>query len=593
MKILAIHVEKTSGCALFINDKIVYATSEERFTRIKSDSSFPLQSIKNALKHSKIKPNELDKVILTSNWLTLIPSLTNHYSNLDVKDHLKMMRDFWYPNLNQGKKLSFLKYLEHKINVNNFPFNTTLGKKTNFFSLVHPKTPETARKCSEFFKKIISDLFKINESKIIQMDHHELHAAYALYGSPIRDDKTLIVTADAYGDNNSASVSMYNKKKNKIIKLKEYHHTNFQLARIYRFTTLYLRMLPNEHEAKVMGLASYYNGPKTDEIEKIFDKILKVEKIEFIHNKKVKNIFNFLEKELDAYRFDHIAAGLQKFTEKILKTWIENLIKKHKCSSVVYSGGISMNIKANAAISEINKVKKLFICGAGTDETLHIGACYKFAELNNIKSKPLDNLYLGDVANYTKIKKNKNFDIKKFKKTDQIVDLLLKNKIVAVCRGRMEMGQRALGNRSILADPRNETNVEKINRLIKQRDFWMPFAPIILYEYQNKLIYNKKKIDSPHMTITYQTRNGRRIIPAAIHRADETTRAQLLRREQNPELWDVIYKFYKKTGIPALLNTSFNLHGFPIVRSTDDAIKVFNNSELDAVWFERDIIVRK
>ena len=95
------------------------------------------------------------------------------------------------------------------------------------------------------------------------------------------------------------------------------------------------------------------------------------------------------------------------------------------------------------------------------------------------------------------------------------------------------------------------------------------------------------------MTITYQTRNGRRIIPAAIHRADETTRAQLLRREQNPELWDVIYKFYKKTGIPALLNTSFNLHGFPIVRSTDDAIKVFNNSELDAVWFERDIIVRK
>ena len=142
-------------------------------------------------------------------------------------------------------------------------------------------------------------------------------------------------------------------------------------------------------------------------------------------------------------------------------------------------------------------------------------------------------------------------------------------------------------NRSLL---RNHYNVERINRSIKQRDFWMPFAPIILWEYHEVLIKNPKKIDSPFMTITYETLNGKKTFPAAIHQADGTARAQLLKKKQNPVLWKLIYEFYKKTGVPALLNTSFNLHGFPIVKSVNDALNVFKKSELEVLWLDNHII---
>ncbi len=118
----------------------------------------------------------------------------------------------------------------------------------------------------------------------------------------------------------------------------------------------------------------------------------------------------------------------------------------------------------------------------------------------------------------------------------------------------------------------------------------MPFAPIILEDYQNVLIKNPKNIESPFMTIAFDTINGKEKIPTVVHRSDGTARAQLLKKDVNPVLWDLIYKFYQKTGIPALLNTSLNLHGFPIVRSIDDALHVFNNSKLDILWLNDHII---
>ena len=251
-----------------------------------------------------------------------------------------------------------------------------------------------------------------------------------------------------------------------------------------------------------------------------------------------------------------------------------------------------MNVKANMKISDILKIKKFFVCGAGTDETLPIGACYHSAEMNGIKPESLDTLYLGSNTTYDKkdISSLDKFAITKFNSEEQILEKILENKIVAICRGRMEMGQRALGNRSIIADPRTRSNVEKINNSIKKRDFWMPFAPIILEEYQDLLIENPKKIDSPFMTIAFETKDGKNKFPAAVHQADGTARAQLLRKEQNPVLWNLIFKFYEKTGIPALLNTSFNLHGEPIVRTIQDAIRVFDKSELEVLWFNEHII---
>ena len=592
MKILSITLEKCSGCALLIDNEIVFATSEERYSRIKSDSSFPMQSILRALKFAKIEGSDLDQVIICGNMLSLIPSLTNEYSTLDVDEQLKLMKDYWYPTLVEKKSISFLELIRDKINLDQYPFNTEFAKDFDYFALENPYTDDDAKHVSHFFKTVLSDLLKIEQSKIIHMEHDWCHAAYAFYASPIRDGNTLVVTADAWGDDLSGSISIFDKEKNQLKRIKEYSHKDFQLARIYRYTTLYLRMLSNEHEYKVMGLAPYYTGSKREEVEKIFDKMLTLDGIEFHFNKEIPDIFNFLENNLNTFRFDHIASGLQKFTEKILVNWFTNLVDEYDSKSVVFSGGISMNVKANMLISNIPKIENFFVCGAGTDETLPIGACYHHAELNGVSPLPLETMYLGEKVEYDENEINalKNYKISKYTSVEQILSHVLDNKIIAVCRGRMEMGQRALGNRSIIADPRNTENIQKINQSIKMRDFWMPFAPVVLFEKQEELLINTKKIDSPFMTITFNTIDGKKKIPVAIHQSDQTARAQILRKNQNSELWDLINKFYDKTGVPALVNTSFNLHGKPIVNNLQDALHVFENSGLDVLWLDNHII---
>ena len=567
------------------------------FLQVKKDIpvSNLILHISDALSFTGLKGTDFDKIIICGNKLSLLAPLMNEYSTFSVDDQIRAMEEYWYPNLVLGKNKSFLEVFKDKINLEQFPFNTEIGKNFDIFKLHNPYTEEDGKNVSSFFKQIIASLLGIEQEKIIHMEHDWCHAAYALYGSPIRDDNTLIVTADAWGDDLSGTLSVYSKEKGQIERVKEYNHNDFQLARIYRYTTLVLKMLANEHEYKVMGLASYYNGPMIEKVEKVFDKMLQSDGLEFIFNKEVLDIYDYLKNNLKNFRFDHIAAGLQSFTEKILVNWFSNTISRYNAKSVVFSGGVSMNVKANMKISQIPKIEKFFVCGAGTDETLPIGACYHWAEMNGIKPKLLDTLYLGSNAVYDEkdISSLAQYTIKKFNSEEQILEQILENKIVAVCRGRMEMGQRSLGNRSIIADPRTRSNVEKINNSIKKRDFWMPFAPVILEEYQDLLIKNPKKIDSPFMTIAFETKDGKNKFPAAVHQADGTARAQLLKKEQNPILWNLIFKFYEKTGIPALLNTSFNLHGEPIVRTIQDALRVFDKSELEVLWLDEHIIEKK
>jgi len=595
MKILAVTLEKCSGCAVFVDDKIVFSSSEERYSRIKSDSSFPINSIKDALDFSGLKGKDFDKILICGNKISLIPSLVNEYSSFSLDDQIKAMEEYWYPNLVLGENRSFLEIFKDKINLDQFPYNTELGKKFEIFKLQNPYTEEDGKNVSNFFKQILSSLLEIEQNKIIHVEHDSCHAAYGFYGSPIRDDNTLIITADAWGDDLSGTLSLFSKEKNKIIRVKEYDHKSFQLGRIYRYTTLVLRMLANEHEYKVMGLASYYHGPMIKKVEEVFDKMLQNDGLEFVFNKTVPDIYEHLKNNLKNFRFDHIAAGIQSFAEKILVNWISHACKTYNVTSVVFSGGISMNVKANLQISKISNIEKFFVCGAGTDETLPIGACYYWAEMNGKTPKSLDSLYLGSKATYHEndILSFSQYDVKKFNSEEQILEKILENKIVATCRGKMEMGQRSLGNRSILADPRINSNVEKINNSIKQRDFWMPFAPIILSEYQDLLIDNPKNLESPFMTIAFETKDGKNKIPAAVHQADGTARAQLLKKEQNPILWNLIFKFYEKTGVPALLNTSFNLHGEPIVRTVEDGLRVFEKSELEILWLDDHIIEKK
>lgn len=593
MNVLSIHWGKCSGCSIIIDNEIKFATSEERFSRIKSDESYPKRAIEEALKFCKINPDELDKVLIAANRVPFIPPLLRVYSKFSLKDHLKLMEEYWYPKLIKNEPVKMIDLFRDRIDTNRFPFDQPFVKDLDFEKIEQIQyNKDNDKNISNFFKKTISKHLEIEQEKIVHVEHDTCHGSYGFYGSPIRENNTLIITGDAWGDDTSGTIAIYDSKNNEIKRVKEYDHKDFQLARIYRYTTLLLRMIPNEHEYKVMGLAPYYNGKMIQEVEKVYDKMLKINGLDFEFNSEIKDIYQYLKENLNEFRFDHIAAGIQLFSEKILVEWFTNALKEYNSNSIVFSGGVSLNIKANLMISKIENLKKFFVCGGGGDETLPIGACYHYAEQQKIEPKPLESLYLGTNAEYTdnEIKIFDDYKVNKFENIEQVIDLVLENKILATCRGRAEMGPRSLGNRSILADPRETSNIQKINTAIKNRDFWMPFSPIVLSEYQSELIYNPKKLESPHMTIAFETVDGERKIPAAIHQADKTARPQLLKKEVNPQLWGLIKGFYDKTGVPSLLNTSFNLHGEPIVNNIHDALHVFENSKLDVLWLDRHII---
>ena len=380
-----------------------------------------------------------------------------------------------------------------------------------------------------------------------------------------------------------------------------YKTNNAMFGRLYRYITLMLGMKPLQHEYKVMGLAPYsseYHGKKSYEYFKSFH-VLRGHKI--YKNNIHKDVYETSKKILEGERFDGIAWGLQKSLEDFVLNWVNNTVKKFKCKNIIISGGVAQNIKLIKYLNDKSIAKKVWSGPISGDGSLAIGACWaKFKETNSKKKiEGLNTIYLGtkfdeNQINKTLKKASSKFKIIKNVKNDKIAKWLSQGLIIARCKGKMEFGQRALGNRSILADPRKQSILNKINQKIKFRDFWMPFTPTILMEDVNKYIINKKKCYSPFMTMAFSTnRNNKDNIIAAIHPADQTTRPQMLKKKDNKDYYDLILKFKKITKVGALLNTSFNLHGDAIVETADQAYQTFLNSDLDILVIGNHAIIRK
>ncbi len=309
-------------------------------------------------------------------------------------------------------------------------------------------------------------------------------------------------------------------------------------------------------------------------------------------NNRPDDLFSYLQDAWLDKRFDNIGGAVQKFSEQIACDLIKDIHKQTELRRFVISGGIALNVKMNKSISELDCVDEFFVCGSGADESLSIGGCY----ILNKGGKPLDNMYLGfdakdDMDSPLWEALRKEFKIINNISNEEIAKILANGEIVARIAGRAEFGARALGNRSILADPSQQESVYRINEAIKQRDFWMPFALSILEEDANKYIYNPKKISAPYMSIAFDT------VPAnyskicgGTHPYDKTARPQFVSKQNAPEYHALINAFKKETGIPALLNTSFNLHGEPIVNNLEDAIHTLRNSGLNYVLYENRLI---
>jgi len=298
---------------------------------------------------------------------------------------------------------------------------------------------------------------------------------------------------------------------------------------------------------------------------------------------------------------------MQSYADDLTVRWVKNCIKKTKAKNICLAGGVAMNVKINMSISKISKNVNLFVPPSPNDTSQAMGACYgyylseyKKTILNKIK--PIKHAYLGPKVNLTinekKIKKfyiNKKYLVIKKKINYVAAKILADNKIVARFCGNAEFGARALGNRSILANPKNNFIKKIINESVKNRDFWMPFAASVPAKFSKRYF----KMDCDIKSYSYMTNcvkatdEGKNKLTAALHPYDDTCRPQIIANGQNDVYENLIIEFGKITGIYALLNTSFNLHGHPIVNSINDAVDIFEKSNIDALLLPRHLIVKK
>ena len=379
MVYLGIHVGHGASASLMIDGKIILAFQEERFNNVKNYVGYPKQCVQSCINFVKKNRINIDKCGLSTlnHYLFALKyPLENFFS---IKDWI----NYYFNFFSRDKKTKYvLDVLKNKKKINYYlDYNKIKKKDFNNYTLA---------------RKLIKDYVVKQSNGLIRniefIDHHTCHAFYAAYAPNIKENKSAVLTIDSEGDNINQTFWIFNKKEKSLKNI--IRNNECDLARIYRFITLILKMKPNEHEFKVMGLAPYSKIEYSMKVyNEVFKDILDVKNCKVIHKNRPKNLFKYLYENTKEHRFDSIAGAVQILVEKISSKLIRQIIKKYKLTSFSISGGVSMNIKMNKVISEIKSVKNLYIAPTGTDESLSIGACYY---LNRFKNNlPLQNIYLG------------------------------------------------------------------------------------------------------------------------------------------------------------------------------------------------------
>ena len=583
MYILGLNIGHNSTACLLKDGKIVGCISEERFSRIKNNFGFPSKSINFLLKSNSINLGSISLIVTTDD--AAYPKDMKPYRPSDA-DKAYMIRNQRGLRRLEGLIGLYQPNLLKKV-------NSTKGLLKNIL-----KNQMTKTKRDNLVKDLICHYLG-NEvrKKIILVNHHKLHALSPCFNLDDRKD-WLIITLDGVGGGLSGSIRIYSGHRLKSVSRIDGYDS---LGHFYAVITHCLGMRQNEHEFKVMGLAPY---AKTKEVNRVYD----ILKPYFILDEENLNVhLNFIpypstselfRKEFIIERnerFDNIAGGVQKLLEEVILKLVSASIKKTRIGNIAVSGGVFMNVKVNQKICELPNVRDIFIMPSAGDESNAIGACFYgyqiYCEKNHItfEPKPFEDLYLGPEYDDKYIKNliekrnlERKYVIEKPNNVNKaIAKLLSEGEIVARCSGKSEFGARALGNRSILANPKDKDTIPILNELIKDRDFWMPFTPSILDKDEKRYIENPKRIKAPYMVLTFNsTKLAREHLPAAMHPYDFTIRPQIVYKDWNLDYYEIISEFKRLTGMGAILNTSFNLHGEPNVLSPEDALHTVENSGL-------------
>lgn len=580
--ILGVYTGHTATAALLKDGKIIACVSEERFNGVKNYLGFPKEAIRWCLKFADISGQELDAVILCGLYGAPI-----HVS--DRSDRSISVLSFVYSIAGIGRQIwrTVSYYL---------PPLRPIGRWA--YRLMTRTVGSYSKKRDRQF---VANFLNIPLTKIRQYEHHLIHAAAGYYASPFNRQKALVLTLDAEGDWLCATVNVFESDSWRRLAETSREHS---LGWLYLYLTKYLGMKPMEHEYKVMGLAPY---AKEKHVQTLFDVIKDIITLDPANPLRFRSKFNtydslrYLRQKMAPYRFDNIAGAFQRLLEERMSQWVGSALATTKLKTLVVAGGAFMNVKANQRILAENKLTKAYFLPSGGDESLPIGACYlgyiALAHERGQAPEPqsIEDLYLGpsysdeEIGSYLhRHGYDKKYRLARPRSIEQaIAKLLADGKVVARLAGRMEFGARALGNRSILAHPQDPATVMIINEQMKDRDFWMPFAPSILEERMADYCQITKGIVSPYMMISYETTSlGRKELKAAMHPYDMTVRAQVVKQSWNESYYQVIKSFEKLTGIGAVLNTSFNLHGLPIVMGPKEALYAFEHSGLEHLAME-------
>jgi carbamoyltransferase len=590
--IIGINEGQNSSLVLydFTSKEIVFAAQEERFNKIKEYIGFPELTLNYVVQKYRLSNENIIYICLSD---LIPPNFSNKdflktyefYSTSILQDFLNLKLSNAFTKIYKAnsisklkKYFSFLKYFKFKKNKINIGYSYILNK------------------------------FNLDNSKIIRTKHHLNHAATAYFGcAQNENDEHLVFTLDGGGDGDCSNI--YIAKKNKMSLIAETSAGN-SVGNIYSRVTFLLGMQPHSHEYKLMGMAPYANPNYIEDVcEKFFSYLDLNENNPLEFKRKISEetykILPRLLKDFKMCRFDNICGGLQLYTERLIVKWIKKTIEKTKIKKIVCAGGVFMNIKVNKIIAEIPELEYFDVFPSCGDETLNFGALWLQIK-NEAQTETIDtkfkNIYLGPESGFDEKYIDQNFKSKiHYKKYDDIefetAKLLAEHKIVARCSGRMEFGARALGNRSILGNPSDFKIVSRINKMVKKRDFWMPFSPMMTKEAAHKYIIIPKSINnesiSPFMMHSFDTKlEATHLFPAAIHPYDNTARAQIVSEDTNKNLMKILKYYGDITGQQVLLNTSFNLHGYPIVLDYKDAIEVFIKSDLTHLVIDKYLLTK-
>ncbi|MGC8478992.1 MAG: carbamoyltransferase C-terminal domain-containing protein [Candidatus Micrarchaeia archaeon] len=577
MSILGINDSANSGATLFHKGNAKSAVNEERFTGLKNDVGFPTNSI-NYLQEGL--DNEIEAVAL--GWIGGNALVSRIFPSWDVK-----RRKQWRREIPKPSRIS--------MHFSNFIYRITQNQNPKLLwkSIGTAISRDMTRKR---LKSISSDL---SSKKIYVVEHHLAHAASAYYPSGFKE--ALIVTLDGAGDGLSGTISIGDK--GEIKRLAEFKASS-SIGILYGAATLACDMRYNEDEGKLMSLAAYSYPVSIPQLKDFcyYDRSRKM----LISKIKTRN-----EILLSEYLKDHIlsnydresfAYAMQKHVEDqviaIIKQWVEET----KIHNVALAGGFFSNVKTNMLIEHLPEVKNTFIFPNMGDGGLSFGsAAYVDFVLNgSFSGKQVQDMYLGPSYSDSQIedelklsKKSGNIEYEPISNpAEYAADIIAEdNKIVLWFQGRMEYGPRALGNRSVLALPMFEENRNILNIIIKKRPYYQPFASTILdevapsllsdYVYPNRFMTSANTVRDEHF----------KDLIAASH-IDKTTRPQILENE-NPLYKRLIKRVGKKTGIYAVLNTSLNKHGKPIVLSPKDALWTLENTGADTLVIGNFIAYKK